>query len=525
MKRIFAVISAVLCIAMLNSCMAGEISADLSSESSQDSVPSSVKGTAEAEQSLPEQTQEESFFADKGYFALLDATYADLTAAYGEAEIFGNMEWGLYANFESSQIFCRLHNSKAESDYRSFDSWLLDENEFKFSDDGYADLYYYGEKYSGQDFKVTYISVFGDAPGTFFGNEEPVAMSMIGGHLGIEPKEIIHDEMYDTYTSEAIEYNGYLLSFDVTPSGNDYIVNTINIYRKNNTANNSETKLLAVFTNSSTDSYKSLSTPAKKLDASGLFEGLHTEAVLFAPLIDDVRILVEQVEYIPSLNHFITVNTLYDFDAKLGEHYELQTYLSESIPQVRITAIWNERQLSWDCTYDAVGDRDVVYLSFAEEDTPMFGDEDYIIPISAAAAAGYVMTENDFWYSVAYAVAMIEGSGGETVTLSQESFYHYVEAIHPGYTAWPELCDGIIYNERDNTYTVKLYSDANMPSLFFSHIEENDSGGSVWIAVEATDKDSLPILCEVVWEIDSKKEPGSSFYYHIADIIVSGTMG
>ena len=179
---------------------------------------------------LPPVTQAENgiFNIDDGYFALLDATYADLAAAYGEARIYCNMEWGLYASFESVRLTVFFVHEMYESHYPSLDYWLMDDAEFTAEPD-YADRYYTGSRYAPSDFAVAYVEIWGEGVPLFLGCEGPVTLAMVSEHFDIAHIALNLNAMYDIYTTETYQHGDYGLTFTVTPSGNDYLVESVSL--------------------------------------------------------------------------------------------------------------------------------------------------------------------------------------------------------------------------------------------------------------------------------------------------------
>ena len=167
---------------------------------------------------------------DARYFEILGLSYADLSAAYGEAKIYGNMEFGLYANFDTAGFYCLFDSSIFERYYDSLDGWLLDADEFMLGEE-YADRFYIGSRYAPSDFLVTNATVYGGEVGAFLGCEAPVMLSVIDEYWGRESKEIVPDEMYGAYTSEVYPYGAYDLSFEVTPVDGDYQVDLVSFWR------------------------------------------------------------------------------------------------------------------------------------------------------------------------------------------------------------------------------------------------------------------------------------------------------
>ena len=299
------------------------------------------------------------------------------------------------------------------------------------------------------------------------------------------------------------------------------------------TDNAPKMSILAVLTDPNAKTYKALGVPVREMEASIDAWNPPDETLLFTPLQDNVQILVEEVEYHPNLNWFYVTKTLYDFQAKAGEHYALKTHLPEGVPHIRITAVWGGRQLSWYCAYDGRGDQDIeeaYYLSFSYEYELWFEyDAPYSVNISGSAAVNHMLFgENGFWETVIQAASLLEETGSRPVMLSQERFFEYVEAIHPGLTAWPEMIDEIQYSERDNTYIFDPYDNDAIATWELSHVtvidDDSTSGGSVWIDVTCPNFDEFPVLFEVVWRL-SKNAGESPFKFCITDVILHEAMG
>ena len=282
--------------------------------------------------------------------------------------------------------------------------------------------------------------------------------------------------------------------------------------------------LLEIHTNADASGYKALSAPVIVMDYyAEAHEDLQTNTILLNPQ-KNMRILIERVEYLPALNWFETAETLFDFLAKPGEVYSLTTFLAETIPNVRITAIADNGTASWYCVYDGSGERDVQYLTPEEPATPefMYGAL-YIVPISCAAAVSHELFGDDaFWETIAHAVTLVEAPEPESgpITLSQERFFQYVEATYPGYTAWPELIEEITYNETDNTYSFVPYNNDPVAKWEFVNMEENrgSGGGSVWISVTCPNISNKPVIYEATWNPKENRAVDDPFAFEMYNI-------
>ena len=212
MKKIYVLLSVILCILLLSGCTETEKTAP---PADQISPPKTV-------------TPATVISLDKSYFSVLGSTYEDLSAAYGSARIYGNMEWGLYTSFEAAAISCIFDYSIFERYYQSLDSWYFDSDEFA-RQEGYSDFHYIGERYAPSDFVVTQVNIYGAGINAFLGCDETVMLSMINEFFGQDSPEINFNEMYEFYTASNYEYGEYVLSFDVTPVGNDHLIDVVTI--------------------------------------------------------------------------------------------------------------------------------------------------------------------------------------------------------------------------------------------------------------------------------------------------------
>ena len=284
--------------------------------------------------------------------------------------------------------------------------------------------------------------------------------------------------------------------------------------------------LLAILSNPSVETYQALGTPAQELELAASFPGLQPDTILFIPLQDDLQILVEEVEYHYNLNWFDVTKTLYDFPVEYGTPYSLKTSLPEGIPQVRITAVWGGRQLSWYCTYDGIGDPSVSYLSLSQTEGVAFSyGAPYAAPISGAVAVNHLLFDDPFWESVIHAATLVEEPGPGPIIVSQERFHQYVEMIHPGLTAWPELIEEVQYSEKDDAYIFDPYNNDPIATWEAFLVEENADGGSVWINVTCPNLDEFPITYEVVWRFDNNYQGTSPFAFFITGIIQHEAVG
>ena len=239
MKRLIkAAIVAVLCITLLGGCeMVKLISENTSKESvTQTNTPAvsedEKKAPAESEKSTVQAVNstlpDGPLSINESYFAVLGATYEELSGAYGDERICASQEGGPFANFEAACIYCNFDASVYKEYYDSYDSWILDKNEYDY--DGV--LYYIGELYEPADFVVNSFKVYGEGANVFLGSDEPVMISVVNEHFGSKAEKITPDEVYGIYETSDYEYGEYILRFEVTPVGSDYIVEAVNIRGK-----------------------------------------------------------------------------------------------------------------------------------------------------------------------------------------------------------------------------------------------------------------------------------------------------
>ena len=294
--------------------------------------------------------------------------------------------------------------------------------------------------------------------------------------------------------------------------------------------------IVAILSDSGSDSFKAFGEAEMDLEVHLDFGEIDTNTILFTPLQDDVRIMIEAIEYRPNLSYswFDVKETLYDFQAEMGKHYELEVYLAETIPYFRVSAEWGGRKLSWNCQYDGRGDRDITYLSLSEVEEPVFEyEQPYIETLSGAAAVSYALFEEDeFWESVLYAATLIEGDGSSNpIILSKERFFQYIEAIHPGYTMWPsfpEFIDSIVtYSERDETYMFEPYDNDPIGIWELNFIEPNSrgDGGSVWVYVTCGNISEFPVAYEVIWARNKNRGIDDPFAFCIVEIVRHEAVG
>ena len=237
MKRLIGItIAAALCVTLFGGC-------DIIKKNSEAENPSPIESPAEeketpqeGEKPMPAVTQasleEGSLTIDESYFSVLGATYEELAEAYGSTIIHANQEDGVYAIFEAACIVVRFDLSMAEKYYKSFDHWLIDENEFKWGTGYDEGIYYAGDSYKPSDFVVNYVKAYSDSANIFLGSDEPVLLSTANEHFGWENVKVNFNEMYDIYVSSNQEYGEYLLSFELTPVDDDYIIDVVNICEK-----------------------------------------------------------------------------------------------------------------------------------------------------------------------------------------------------------------------------------------------------------------------------------------------------
>ena len=294
--------------------------------------------------------------------------------------------------------------------------------------------------------------------------------------------------------------------------------------------------ILAVLSDSQSENFKAFGEPAKKMDLSTEFIGWDTDRIIFTPLQDDVHIKVEATDYRFKLSYswLDTRKVLYEFDAKMGEHYELAVHLAEGIPSARVSAQWGGRTLSWNCSYDGVGNRDIEYLSFSELEEDRFENAlPYAETISGAAALSYALFgEDEFWESVLYAATLMEDEGdGKPIILSEERFYQYVETIHPGFTAWPEysgyISSIISYSERDKAFMFEPYDNDPIGTWELGYVDAEmyGNGGSVWIETLCPNMDEFPVTYEVVWARNKNRGDNNPFAFSIVEIIRHEAVG
>ena len=172
------------------------------------------------------------FTIDETYFNILDATYADMAAAFGEEAIYSSLELGIYTVFDAPRVFCGFDIRDIERFYEGIYEWQMDDNEFDFVD-GYADRQYIGETFTPEEFEVCYIEIYGDGVNAFFGYDEAVLLSEVNEQFGWDQDEEINfNEMYEYYISSTKEYGDYEIDFNLLPIGQDYFIGSVNIWKK-----------------------------------------------------------------------------------------------------------------------------------------------------------------------------------------------------------------------------------------------------------------------------------------------------
>ena len=244
MKRLIkAVVTAVLCAAVLSGCGMIEKDSKAENNSLSESLgkaaseipPAQSEMPATAPVSVPSATPvsvpvlEGPISIDESYFSVLGATYEELSEAYGDVNIYAHQEGGPFANFGAIGAYCGFDAMMFEEYYDSYDSWLFDKNEFS-----YDDLYYIGERYAPSDFVVNYVKFYDYGANAFLGSDEPVMLSTVNEHFGREEEALTPDEVYGIYETSAYEYGEYILRFEVTPVDEDYVVDCVNIRKKTN---------------------------------------------------------------------------------------------------------------------------------------------------------------------------------------------------------------------------------------------------------------------------------------------------
>ena len=246
MKKIcLMIISVLLCVCFFSSCTKEMInslvdnaltvvpSSSIAAEASNNTVaPSASSEPVSSEEPASEEPvsePEKLLSIDESYFELLGKTYEDLAAKCGEEKIYANMEFGLYASFESAGISALFDISMFERHYDSFSDWIADSNEFEF-EDGYADSHYVGSRYSTSDFIIGNINIYGnDKMSEFFGRKGNVMLSMVAEYFGVTTGDVTENEMDGTYMSPTYKYGGHFVSFYVTPAGDDYIIDSVSL--------------------------------------------------------------------------------------------------------------------------------------------------------------------------------------------------------------------------------------------------------------------------------------------------------
>ena len=235
MRKNVLIIAAIFCFQLLSGCANGGESRSSSPMPTTAEVRTSAPTSEKARETdpMPSNVAKGPISIDETYFSFLGATYDELSTAYGDADIYGNMEWGLYALFEPAYFYCRFDFTIFERNYESLDAWFFDPDEFRESEQ-YSDRYYIGTRYSASDFVVGYVSVWGKGVNDFFGCEEPVLLSVVNEYFGSanNPGDVVLNEMYEIYESANYDYGKYSMFFEVEPFGDDYIVNIINFWER-----------------------------------------------------------------------------------------------------------------------------------------------------------------------------------------------------------------------------------------------------------------------------------------------------
>jgi len=240
MKRLgLAAVSIILCIILFSGCNIAEkhskdddlaASLFLAKEEVKEGTVPAVSEKAPVSDS-DESDGEHSLFSGSSYLNILAADYEILSEAYGSPTIHASSEGGLYAIFESAQVFCEFDISMFDKFYDSYDSWLSDENEFKWGEGYDEGLYYIGDRYSLSDFAVEGIQVYGDGVNALFEYDfdEPVMLSALSKYFDGNEDKITPHEADGRYQTAAFKDGGNYINFEVTPIGGDYKIDVVTI--------------------------------------------------------------------------------------------------------------------------------------------------------------------------------------------------------------------------------------------------------------------------------------------------------
>ncbi|MCL1926717.1 MAG: hypothetical protein FWF95_06235 [Syntrophorhabdaceae bacterium] len=111
--------------------------------------------------------------------------------------------------------------------------------------------------------------------------------------------------------------------------------------------------LLIVLANPSAEEYKALNAAAANARSYEIQPG--GEVILLVPLKDNLNIAVHTLKYQEDTGELNITGTPAEFAGKLNEPIKLKAFLSEGIPSMKLTVVFEDRWAEWLFAYDGAG--------------------------------------------------------------------------------------------------------------------------------------------------------------------------
>lgn len=291
-------------------------------------------------------------------------------------------------------------------------------------------------------------------------------------------------------------------------------------------------------------SFDTFGEPTLTMDMSGYYPGLPCETVLLVPIVDGISIDVERFELHEILEWQVSNELLYHFDGNTGEFYSLNTFMTEGLPTMSVTASIAGKESVWNCATDSMLGQEIRYLgSPLPPEEEIFFSAPYVVQLSGAAATcRMVFGDDGFRETVAYGIAQtetyapytVDDNGYRFITLNWDRFASYVETLFPGMTAWPPW-DGpnaerfFSYNEASETYEIRYFDITEIASWSAPGFKEDEDrkGGTITVMVSAPGFSASEQAYEVVWREKKLRGENDPIAFEIIEVreVQTGPVG
>ena len=282
--------------------------------------------------------------------------------------------------------------------------------------------------------------------------------------------------------------------------------------------------------------YAELGAKANDIYIGDRWSELEKDIFLLVPMKDNLNLRLDVVSFNDKSYELNEIKVLQNLEINTNESYKLEVFITESIPDLRLTVEHGGKMAEWFNQYNGVGDG-VSFIGSEPAKLYKIDEFENLISLSAALATSkHILPEwyeddSAFWQTIAHAITIDTAADyGDTITIGEDEFYEYIEAIFPGMTMWPELVPQIVYDESSASYEIEpcLYGDYTFWEHVYTDVNEDGSGCTMLIELWFPDESAdIPVYYNVKWSNASKEYEyeGETFKYYNVGVELLEAMG